>query len=94
MEDFIKHHIIHKWQERQRKYQKENIKQNEVFVHWDFINNPAVYHAIITRRMWGSLDKFEFLVANCVWRNTTIAFFSKTESVSVYVINLSHIFDN
>ena len=57
------------WQSKQRKFNRNNIKSNQIHIHWDFINNPAVYYQTKTQGMWGSLQKFSFLVANVTYRD-------------------------
>ena len=57
------------WQEKQRKFQRSNVKNNELHVHWDFINDPNIHHSIESRGMWGSLQEFAFLAANVVYGN-------------------------
>ena len=57
------------WQEKQRKFHRENVKNNEIHIHWDFINNPIIYYSVGTQGMWGSLQKFAFLVSNVVYRD-------------------------
>ena len=89
LQKYIKHHTTFIWQYIQKTQQEIVLNKNNLYIHWDYINNPIVQYHTRLNNQWGTKKKFAYLIG--IEREEPEEVIIKT-SVSNYIKDPKHDF--